>query len=314
MPVDLKELSKRTLEQAPITYKTYGTGKVEIAHLQGKRFDVLPFLKDPDYYKGTGASPYVDYLVNFGDTFAGLIGEYDGQYGTWGKPEDLAQDGIIVLQYFVEEASDIIRRIDEHSAKGLYNDQGWQQNYYEMAKFAYSLLRKYEEQFRIGPIQRPVALERAGLVSDRLAMNLQKDARIKNETRVITKRVHLVGEEQGEVATSVIWRDVNQLHILNGQLIDVVDFVNPASGASTAGVILAAGQEGVRPSHVVHRSVSATRQGIMFNRMALNYLGIGSSFITVGETGRMSTKFYLESPGVGDAGEALRNFQPKWVK
>ena len=316
-----RRITGRTAEGLLLRTVDYGGGTVDVVSKYVGRFNVTELLNDRDEFLATKANPQVDYLVDFGSTFKGLIGKYDGKYERWeDDPQRLLQNGIVVMEYFYDEAGSLLRRIDNHAQKAIgdnryYDDSGWQQEYFDLAEDGYALLRTNQDYFNVGPVQLPIALERAGLVSVRLAMGLNMNDKIPQETRVVTKRVHVRGDEETNLAATVTWRDVSKLGSLNHQTIDVIDFVNPASGASTAAVILALDKRGIKPKTLVHRSISATVQGILFNRAALSAMGINPIFYTLGVAHSMNEHYYLNQPGraVGDAGRALRKFQPDWI-
>ena len=158
----------------------------------------------------------------------------------------------------------------------------------------------------------PVSLERAGLVATRLALGLDRDAKVHNEIKVVTKRTHLKGEPENFLTATVKWRDQAALKKINHQPILMADFVNPASGASTAAFILAAKKIGIVPSAIYNRSVLATKQGIIFMKKAFEELGIKTYFYSVGVADELNSSYYLiGNRAVGDAGHVLRHFLPK---
>ena len=77
-------------------------------------------------------------------------------------------------------------------------------------------------------------------------------------------------------------------------------------------MLLAARQLGSFPSEVIYYSIAATRGGIPFTREALAKLDIKTRFYSLGESESMDENYYLNgSLVVGDAGHALRHFQPR---
>lgn len=72
----------------------------------------------------------------------------------------------------------------------------------------------------------------------------------------------------------------------------------------------------LRPSSVTHLSMAAT--GILFTRQAFEQLGVGTTFITLGECGTLNERYYLTGTNihgqqrvVGEAGHALRGYVPR---
>jgi hypothetical protein len=75
--------------------------------------------------------------------------------------------------------------------------------------------------------------------------------------------------------------------------------------------VVAAVQKGIKPSVIHHRSVSATRQGMLFGRNAFEEMGVGTTFYSVGEADELNIAYYLVGDRcVGDAGHLLRYFLP----
>lgn len=268
----------------------------------GQKLDVLPLLKFPEDFHG---STQVDHLVKFGDSFTSLIGKSEA---------NLPKDGVVILEHDFDEARKLMDKINELAQQVIadakkYDDVGFCQEYLELAKVGYRLLDKYE------PAGVPVSLERAGLVTTRLVLGLDQNAAINNEVAVVTKRTHLIGEPETNLSVTVKWRDLKKLKTINGQEVLLSDFVNPASGASGLAFILAAQAKGLRIAKVNHRSISLTRQGVVFVRQELEKLGIKSTFYSVGECNELNEMYYLTGKrAVADAGDLLRHFLPKWYK
>jgi len=268
----------------------------------GKKLDVLPLLKFPADFHG---STQVDHLVKFGDSFISLIGKSE---------VPLPKEGVMILEHHYIEAKKLMDKINKLAQQVIadakkYDDVGFCREYFELAKAGYEMLTKYD------PVGIPTSLERAGLVTTRLALGLGPDAVIDNEVAVVTKRTHLIGEPETNLSVTVKWRDLDKLKSIDNQEILLSDFVNPASGASGLAFILAAQAKGLRVAKVNHRSINLTRQGVVFVRKELDKLGIGSTFYSVGECNQLNQMYYLSGKrAVADAGDLLRHFLPKWYK
>lgn len=280
----------------------------------GHKIDVTPLLLDPDNFFGDHE---VDHLVKFKDTYTKIIGKYHGQFGKWNL-KDLEKNQIYVLENYYDNAKYLMDKINEIAQKIVFNsvfyhDTGIANEYFLLAKEGYELLRKHESQFKIEDQNLPaISLERAGLVTTRLALGKSKNAKLKNEIRVVTKRTHLIGEPTTNLSVTVLWRDKEQLKKINGQSILISDFVNPASGASAAAFILAAEKLGIKPAKIFHRSVSLTQAGVLLMKKALTEKGIESVFYSVGVASELSPNYYLiGNRAVADAGHILRHFLPK---
>src|SRR3989339_1523163 len=246
----------------------------------GNKLDVKPLLLDPDNFFGDHE---VDFLVKFKDLYTSIIGKYHGQFGKWNL-KDLENNKIFVLENYYDNAKYLMDKINVIAQKIVFNsvfyhDTGIANEYFLLAKEGYELLNKHEKQFKIEDRNLPaISLERAGLVTTRLALGKSKNAKLKNEIRVVTKRTHLKGEPTTNLSVTVLWRDKEQLKQINNQAILISDFVNPASGASSTAFILAAQKLGVKPKKIFHRSISLTQAGTLLMKKALTEMGIKSTF------------------------------------
>lgn len=280
---------------------------------EGKKIDVAPVLLDPDSFFGERE---VDFLIKFKDTYTKIIGKYHGQFGTW-NIKTLEKNQIFILENYYDNAKYLMDKINVIAQKIVFNsvfyhDTGIAQEYFDLAKEGYNLLTKHEKHFKIEDKNLPaISLERAGLVTTRLALGKSKNAKLKNEIRVVTKRTHLKGESTTNLSVTVLWRDREQLKQINNKSILISDFVNPASGASSAAFILAAEKLGIKPSKIFHRSVSLTQAGVLLMKKALMELNIESVFYSVGVASELSPNYYLiGNRAVADAGHILRHFLP----
>src|SRR3989339_1142628 len=280
----------------------------------GHKIDVTPMLLDPENFFGDHD---VDHLIKFKDLYVKIIGKYHGQFGKWSL-KDLEKNQIFILENYYDNAKYLMDKINEIAQKIVYNasfyhDESVAKEYYLLAKEGYEMLHKYEKQFKIEDQNlSAISLERAGLVTTRLALGKSKNAILKNEIRVVTKRTHLKREPTTNLSVTVLWRDKDQLKKINNQPILISDFVNPASGASSAAFILAAEKLGIKPSKIYHRSVSLTQAGVLLMKKALAEMGIESVFYSVGVASELSPNYYLVgNRAVADAGHILRHFLPK---
>jgi len=280
----------------------------------GNKIDVTPLLLDPDNFFG---DHQVDHLVKFKDIYTKIIGKYHGQFGPWNL-KILEKNQIYILENYYDNAKYLMDKINLIAQKIVYNasfyhDESVANEYYLLAKEGYEMLHKHEKQFKIEDKNLPaISLERAGLVTTRLALGKSKNAKLDNEIRVVTKRTHLIGEPTTNLSVTVLWRNKEQLKKINGQSILISDFVNPASGASAAAFILAAKKLGVKPNRIFHRSISLTQAGVLLMKKALTEMGIESVFYSVGIASELSPNYYLiGNRAVADAGHILRHFLPK---
>ena len=280
----------------------------------GHKINVTPLLLDPDSFFG---DHQVDHIVKFKDLYKNIIGKYHGQFGEW-KLKDLEKNQIFILENYYDNAKYLMDKINGIAQKIVFNsvfyhDTGTAKEYYLLAKEGYEMLHKHEKQFKVDDLKLPaISLERAGLVTTRLALGKSKNAKLKNEIRIVTKRTHLKGEPTTNLSVTVLWRDKDQLKQINNQPILISDFVNPASGASSAAFILAAEKLGIKPAKIFHRSISLTQAGTLLMKKALTEMGIESVFYSVGVASELSSNYYLVgNRAVADAGHILRHFLPE---
>lgn len=273
-----------------------------------EKLDVLALLKYPEDFHG---STRVDHVIKFGDSFTSLIGKSEAK---------LPKEGVMILEHHYTQAKKLMDKINDLAKAVIadakkYDDVGFCQEYFELAKIGYRMLDKYTPKGIPACAGRPVSLERAGLVTTRLALGLDRNTVIESEQRVATKRMHLIDEPDEYLSVTVQWRNEAKLKELDGREILLSDFVNPASGASGLAFVVAAQAKGVCVAKVNHRSISCTRQGVLFVRQILEKMGIKSTFYSVGEANELNEMYYLTgSRAVADAGHLLRHFLPKWYK
>jgi len=312
-------------ESAPISEKRqFDGGRVNIlSGVEGGRFSVEGLIKDPEEFKRAHGTFMVDHLVNFGRLFEVLIGRYDGQsLGAWDRenPETLVDRGIIVMEYFYDEARVIMQEINSLAQRviqdpALYDDPQFCADYLALARAGYDFLRNALPEFRapLNPRLPIITLERGGLVSARLGLGVDLEAVLQQEVSIATKRVHPKSGQETELAATVRWRDPEKLSLLDGSEANLFDFVNPASGASTAAAVIAMMQRGISPQAIHQYGISMTPQGALFAQDSLGALGIETTFASLGESSVLGPNYYLGGGrAVGDAGRALRRSLPSW--
>ncbi|GEM_PF-1292260 len=304
------------MASADKTTLDFGGYPIEVhSALPGTRINILPELVDPSDFHGDSR---VDHVVRFGGAFEELIGKDNGQFGDW-DPNALPRANIIVMEHHYPEAQILVGQINSLAERFIqdartYDDKGACKEYFDLARRGYDLLRQHEKELGFSfHGTTPVSLERAGLVSTRLALGLGTDDSVVSEFRVVTKRTHLKGEPPTHLTATVSWREPDILaDAIGGQEITVADFVNPASGASVAAFIAAARTRAIAPDIIHFRSIFATSQGVLFMRQVLDQMGINSTFYALGDCRELNEHYYLTGgKPVGDAGHALRHFLPK---
>ncbi len=276
----------------------------------GSRIDVTNFVRDPlDFHGPTD----VDHVINFGGSLSGLIGTYDGPSVETinGLPDSCVE----VLSETNINAVEVVRGIDNLARQliadsSLYDNKEFCRTYYDLAEKGYRLLDELDDANDVRGI--PVSLIRAGLVTTRLAHGFGMDEIVPEEVQVETKRFHPKGGQHTDISVTVRWADYSDPLSLQNKAIEIADFVNPASWASTAALLIALKQGyGVQPTSVMHRSFMGTEQGVALAKRVCSAMNIKALFKLVGIADRLNDMYYLSGDiAVGDAGQALRHFRP----
>jgi hypothetical protein len=281
------------------------------------RINIAGVLKDPAGFHG---AKEVHDVVRFGDVFKGLIGVYDSP-GKFADRDKLPDHGIFILadhdpvaRGLVDDIDDLARRVIANQE--LLKDDAFCGAYFDVAQAGFNMVRKYaEDRGEVSGI--PISLERAGLVTTRLVGGHDKNAVIPEEVRVVTKRAHHKDEAATDLMVTVEWRDMADIARINDQVVEITDFVNPASGASALAMLVAARQRGGTPNTVIHRSFMATEQGIALARTVLRSRSMGGIhplFYALGTSRELTPQYYLTNPAVADAGDVLCRYLPDWYQ
>lgn len=277
-------------------------------------FNIRSLLRDTDSYHG---DYNVTYLLDFQDVTLPLIGTYnENVFGTWNEKE-LEKEHIFVYEYYFDEAKRIVEDIKLLAQKlitnaSLYDDKVFCTEYFQLVKQGYVLVETHKNRF-VSPTNdaTPISLERAGLVCTRAAKQLEQNATIPNEIRVIAKRTHLTKDPENYLSVSITWRDKTLLQTeVKNKTVEVSDTVI-ASGASIAACIVAAIEENAKPAALVNRSIIATKQGVRLLQQSLHQLNVPTTFLSLGIAEELNSAYYLVGErAVGDAGQVLRHFLP----
>ena len=281
----------------------------------GFQIEAKDKIKNLEDFHGTTE---VDHVINFGPSLSSLIGTYDDKDGYFSENRDeltilTSQDDDLggEANTVVEEVNKLAIELIKNSE--LYGDEGFCRQYYDLAVKGYALLLRTDNIDSYHEQKIPVSLIRAGLVTTRLAFGLGMNAFVKNEVQVETKRSHPIDGNPEDIMVTVRWTNSEDPQKLNGQDLEIADFVNPASWASTAALLLALKHgHNVIPKSIEHRSFMGTMQGVMLAISECKSMGIKPTFKLVGITDTMNENYYLAGKiSVGDAGDALKHFRPK---
>ncbi len=272
----------------------------------GFQIEAKDKIKNLEDFHGTTE---VDHVINFGPSLSSLIGTYADEDHFFEQDSE----ELLILSNTNPEAQIVIKGINDLAVQlindqTLYEDEQFCRSYYDLALEGYRLLPPASNIDSI-----PVSLIRAGLVTTRLAHGLGISAKVKNEVQVETKRAHPIDGNPEDILVTVRWTNPEDPQRLNGVDMEIADFVNPASWASTAALLLGLKHcHNSVPRSIEHRSFMGTMQGVMLAISECKSMGIKPTFKMVGITDTMNENYYLSGKiSVGDAGNALKHFRPK---
>ncbi|MBP6962717.1 hypothetical protein KBB49_04230 [Candidatus Saccharibacteria bacterium] len=282
---------------------------------EGFQIEAKSKIKDLEHFHGPTV---VDHVVNFGPSLSSLIGTYEDTEGYFSTNHD---DMTVLTNSDTEageEAREVVEAVNQLAIQlignnELYSDEKFCRRYYDLALKGYGLLSRSDNISGHHEPKIPVSLIRAGLVTTRLAHGAGMNAVVKDEIQVETKRAQPIDGNPEDIMVTVRWTNPEDPQKLNGQSLEIADFVNPASWASTAALLLALKHgHNVVPKSIEHRSFMGTMQGVMMAIKECKSMGILPSFILLGITDTMDKNYYLSGKiSVGDAGNALKHFRPK---
>ncbi len=303
----------------------HGSRVIVHGNRDGSSYDISGLVKNPEEYEADFTEAH--HLVDFGDKFAGLRGVHNlpEKYLKNGKPDTdkLEELGIFVLSFYSSDASKLVSDIDQ--VAGAIVHEGYPtaacNELADMLQVADDMVAK---EWPVVGWDRDTAtltdnqlwfpaLERGGLPALRRVLGLDMDALVDHEMRIVAKRVYMTGsnENDGTLAATIQWRDVEQARQLRGGKLVVCDNVvasNSSISALLASIRMLNGDdEANMPNGLEYRSVLSTWAGLReADRTTECFVGIRKlASYSLGLAFHLNGKFYLADNRISDAGHAL---------
>ena len=279
---------------------------IEIAQ-EGAKIAIRDRLEDPETYVGPSE---FDVVVNFRDLFVkrGLWNSRVPKEERWTSLT--TPEGISILGFFDSELADAIEEISWISQRDFYADENDCIRYYNLNKFVFGKManRAHLRKNRIDFL----GLIRAGVVAgEMLGINMEEQALVQ------TKRLHLKGEAEGDIAIGITPEDPQRLREIDGRHLLIADPAG-ATYSSVVGNLIYLTHLGIKPERVSIWNTVASHKGSLFARGALKDLGLTGEIFAGGYSPALTNRYYLETekgkPSVRDAGDALDRFLPERLR
>ena len=295
VPVEIHEVS---LNGYPVS--------IEIAQ-EGAKIPILGRLEDPETYVGPRE---FNVVVNFGNLFVrkGLWNSSVPKEKRWTPIS--TPEGITILGFFddaVKEAVNGIAWVAQKDFYGNEDDCAW---YHDLNK---SIFRKIANHTHIRVNRTEfLGLIRAGVVAGEML-----GISIEEQVLVQTKRLHLKGEAEGDIAIGITPEDVQRLREIDGRPLLIADPAG-ATYSSIVGNLIYMNHLGIRPEEVIIWNSVASHKGSLFALEAMRALGLSGEIVAGGYSPTLNGRYYLEtengSPSVRDAGDGLDRFLPERLR
>jgi len=279
---------------------------IEIAQ-EGAKIAIFDRLEDPETYVGPKE---FDVVVNFRDLFVkrGLWNSCVPREERWTSLT--TPEGISILGFFDNELADAIEEISWISQRDFYTDEKDCIRYYNLNKFVFGKMqnRAHLRKNRIDFL----GLIRAGVVAgEMLGISLDEQVLIQ------TKRLHLKGEAEGDIAIGITPEDPQKLREIDGKHLLIADPAG-ATYSSVVGNLIYLTHLGIKPEKVSIWNTVASHKGSLFALGALKDLGLTGEIFAGGYSPALTSRYYLETekgkPSVRDAGDALDRFLPERLR
>ena len=279
---------------------------IEIAQ-EGAKIPILGRLEDPETYVGPKE---FDVVVNFGNLFVkkGLWNFRVPKEERWTPIS--TPDGITILGFFGDEVKDAVNEIAWIAQREFYGNDDDCIRYYDLNKFIFGKmanrahLRRTRTDF--------LGLIRAGVVAGEM-LGISVDEQV----LVQTKRLHLKGEAEGDIAIGITPEDVQRLREIDGRPLLIADPAG-ATYSSIVGNLIYMNHLGIRPEQVIIWNTVASHKGSLFALEAMRVLGLSGEIVAGGYSPALNSRYYLETengnPSVRDAGDGLDRFLPERLR
>lgn len=274
----------------------------------GAKIPILDRLDNPRHYRGPSE---FDAIVNFGDLFVlrDMRGQRVPPEHRW-SADNLPPQGITILELLDPEVAAIVQEISEVAACDFYDDKVLCQRYYDLNA---QIFRRIARHTGVEPATTHfLGLIRAGVVAGKMLGVTPED-----QVLIHTKRLHLKGEREGDIAVGITYVDPKQAERLDGQHVLIADPAG-ATLSSVVGNILFLVHRGVLPGRIDIWNTVTSHRGAVFATEAMRDLGLQGKFVSGGYSPGMDERYYLETesgmPSVRDAGDGLDRFLPEGLR
>lgn len=291
------QIERLSLNGSPVLIETIPGGRVPIAER----------IEDPENFVGPKS---FDVVVNFGDLFV--------RKGLWNSRVPVTErwnalwtpEGVSIMGFYDPAVKEALNEIAWIAERDFYGSEDDCARYYYLNKFIFRQmaqtlgLRKNRTEF--------LGLIRAGVVAGEM---LGFD--VHEQILVQTKRLHLKGEKEGDIAIGISPQNPEALREIDGRHLLIADPAGATYG-SVVGNLIYLNHLGIKPSEVSIWNTVASHKGSLFALEAMESLGIKGEIFAGGYSPALTSRYYLETengnPSVRDAGDGLQRFLPEAVR
>ena len=301
-PPDVKEI---VLHMHPIV--------MEIAQ-PGSKIPILDRIDNPEEYLGPAE---FDVLVNFGGYFR--------NHDMWNSrvPPDRQwtptsfpppPDGITILEFSDPLVKGAVERLSMIARSDFYQDQSLCEDYYRQNEFIFESIASHRHFSRKERNDvKFLGLVRAGVVAGQML-----GFEVADQILVQTKRLHLKGQIEGDIAIGITPLDAGRLREIDGKHLIIGDPAGATLSSMAGNLHYLVGHLGIRPKTVNIWHTVVSHRGAELGLSFLQSLGLKGEIVAGGYAPGLNRRYYLENaegnPSVRDAGNGLDRFLPESLR
>lgn len=278
---------------------------VLVENAEGTRVNIKDRLEDPERF--TGPLSY-DTVINFGNLFVnmGLRNYMVSKVDRWSSEHNPPR-GITIHEFDNNDVSKAVAGISEIAKDNTFYDNEEECNNY--FRFNQSVFAQIHQRSGLDL----KAVQFAGLIRAGVAAGEMLGVATSDQVLIQTKRLHLKGENPGEISVGISYDNPHEEGRFNNQDILIADPAGATFGSVIANLLYLKTRQ-VQPSRVRVWNAVASHKGSALAMQAIKELGMEVSIDAGGYSPGMNDNYYLETasgdPSVGDAGDALNRFLP----